>query len=204
VAGIALSITKSTSFRGGTQEFSNAYFYLGGSGTPSATQADTLIDELAEKERTFHAAAVTFVRGRLWTNTGSPSTSNMISQKNLSGIGARATDAALDKERAFLFRLRAGVDSRGQPVYLRKWFHACGAFFSGQAISDSIKQNTASIPTGDRSTMVAAMAGIGSLTSAVGPWTLAAKSGRQPDAGALWTSHPYLEHRQLGDMWRAQ
>jgi hypothetical protein len=203
MAGIGISITKSTLFRGATQEFTNVYFYLGGS-TPTQGQADSLIDELTAIEKTFHSTAVTFVRGRLWTNTGSPSTSNMISQKNLSGTGARTISAGFDKERAFLFRLRAGVDSRGQPVYLRKWFHACGQFYSGQNIVLAQLEQTQSLSGAEKTSLVSQMNAIGSLNAAAGPWTLAAKSGRQPTAGALWESHNWIEHHQLGDMWRAQ
>lgn len=203
MATIGISITKSTSFRGSTQEFSNVYYYTGGS-TPTATQADSLIDELVVMEKTFHSTLVTFVRGRLWSQTGSASTNNMISQKNLSGTGARATVSSFDKERAFLFRLRAGNDSRGQPVYLRKWFHACGSFSSSVTMSGSILDNTGSFSSADKTALVTQLGTIGSLTSAAGPWSLCAKSGRQPDAGATWTPHSFLEHHQLGDMWRAQ
>lgn len=203
MAGIGISITKSTAFRLSVQEFSNVYYYLGGS-TPTPTQADALIDELVAIEKTFHSNLVTFVRGRLWTNTGSPSTSNMISQKNLSGSGARNPQSGFHKEFAFLFRLRAGVDSRGQPVYLRKWFHACGLFYAGQLLSSAQLDNTSAFTASDKTSLVGAMNGIGSLNAAAGPWTLAAKSGRQPTAGEVWTSHNFLEHHQLGDQWRAQ
>jgi hypothetical protein len=155
-------------------------------------------------EKTFHGLTVTFVRGRLWTETGNKATNNMISQKNLSGTGARASVANMDKERAFLFRLRAGVDSRGQPVYLRKWFHACAVFYSGQTLGSSILDNSTSFTSTERTNMVNQMNTIGSLTAAAGPWSLCAKSGRQPTAGEVWTSHAFLEHHQLGDQWRAQ
>jgi hypothetical protein len=32
---------------------------------------------------------------------------------------------------------------------------------------------------------------------------IVAKSGRNTTAGANWEAHRYLEHHQLGDMWRA-
>jgi len=202
MAQIGISITKQTSFRNSTQEFSNVYYYTGGS-TPNATQADALIDELTALEKTFHGTNVTFVRGRLWTETGNKATNNMISQKNLSGTGARTPVTSLDKERAFLFRLRAGVDSRGQPVYLRKWFHACAAFYSGQTVNSTLLDNTSGFTSTERSNMVSQMNTIGGLSAAAGPWGLCAKSGRQPTAGETWVAHPFLEHHQLGDMWRA-
>lgn len=200
---IGVSITKSTSFRAGTQEFSNVYYFEMVS-LPDETAAGNLIDNLTTLEKTFHASVVTFVRGRVWSQGGSPATNNMITQKNLSGTGARTQTAGMDKERAFLFRIRAGNDSRGNPVYLRKWFHACGQFVSAQTPSSTILDNTSGWSAADRSAQVAAMQAIGDANGSSGAPKLCAKSGRQPDAGAGWSAHQYLEHHQLGDMWRAQ
>src|SRR5215204_847883 len=133
MARIGVSITKNTPFRNSVQEFTNVYYY-DVDNQPSAAQADTFIDNLTALEKTFHSSAVTFVRGRCWSAGGSPSANNMISQKLLSGTGARLANTSLDRERAFLFRIRAGVSSNGQPVFLRKWYHACGEFVSGQGI----------------------------------------------------------------------
>lgn len=202
MARIGIAITKTTSFRNSSQDFSNVYFYEGVS-LPDAAGANNLIDDVVTREKTFHSTAVTFKGGKLWSVTGSKATNEMITQKQLSGTGSRALVPFMDKERAFLFRLRAGVDSRGNPVYLRKWFHACGVFFSGQSLGQSAIENTNSLPQADRDSMVTQMQTIGDLTGAGGPWKLCAKSGRQPTVGANWVAHPYLEHHQLGDMWRA-
>src|SRR3982751_6123800 len=113
---IGISITKSTAFRNSTQEFTNVYFFDLLTGYPAQVKADTYIDDMKTKETPLHSTAVTFVRGRCWTETGDKATSNMISQKNLSGTGSATNDATMDRERAFPFRLRAGVDSRGNPV----------------------------------------------------------------------------------------
>jgi hypothetical protein len=127
-----------------------------------------------------------------------------MSQKNLSGTGARSTIAALDKERAFLFRIRAGVDSRGNPVYLRKWYHACGNFVTTVTITDAMLANTAGFSTGDRTNLVGAMNAIGDGNGAPLQPALCAKGGRGISGGATWSAHQYLEHHQLGDQWRAQ
>lgn len=203
MARIGVSITKSTSFRGSTQEFSNVYYY-NCSALPDATQADAVIDALATLEKTWHATTVTFVRGRLWSETGSASGNNMISQKNLTGTGSRTTVAGMDKERAFLFRIRAGTDTRGQPVYLRKWYHACGQFFSAQSVSSGILDNTSSIPSADKTTMNTAVQAVELLTVNGINYVIVAKSGRLPSSSEHFTSHNFLEHHQLGDMWRAQ
>jgi hypothetical protein len=205
VSRIGVSVTKSVAFRNSTQEFSNVYYYTnGGGGLPDSTQADAIIDAVVAQEKTFHSTDVTFVRGRLWSQGGSPGSNNMISQKNLSGTGARSLVSNMDKERAFLFRIRAGTDSRGQPVYLRKWFHACGQFYSGQSITEAILKNSTGFTSTDRTSMRDQMLGIDGFTAGGSTWRICAKSGRDPSAGENWQAHQFLEHHQLGDQWRAQ
>ena len=201
---VGVSITKSVAFRNSTQEFSNVYYFENNTSLPNATEADALIDAITAIEKTFHATTVTFVRGRCWSQVGSSAGNNMISQKNLSGTGARATISSFDKERAFLFRLRAGSDSRGQPVYLRKWYHACGLFFSTQSISGSILDQSTGFSGTDKTSLVAQMDTIRQITAGGMTWNLVAKSGRAPNVSATFESHPFLEHHQLGDQWRAQ
>src|SRR5215203_2993813 len=140
MARIGVSITKSTAFRNSTQEFSNVYYYDVDQ-QPSVAQADAFIDNLTALEKTFHGSNVTFLRGRCWSAGGTKAENNMISQKQLSGTGARLAASSLDKERAFLFRLRAGVSSTGQPVYLRKYYHACAEFVLSQSIPSSLLSN---------------------------------------------------------------
>lgn len=199
---VGVSITKSTPFRGSTQEFSNVYFYEV-SAYPDASQADTMIDNLTTLEKTFHASGVQFVRGRLWKETGSKLTSEMISQKTLSGFGARAPVTSFDPERAFLVRLRAGIDSRGNPVYLRKWYHSVGAFYSGQTVSSGNLTQQSALTTTERGNIVTAMQAIGDANGSALTPKICAKGGRLPDVGATWNAHQWLEHHQLGDMWRA-
>ena len=171
---------------------------------PDEAAADTFIDNMVAKEKTFHALAVTFVRARLWSQVGTPSQNNMIKQKNLSGTGARTNDVGLDRERAYLFRLRAGNDSRGNPVYLRKWYHACGAFVGTSTPPAGVTAQTTGYSQAERDAQVAAMQGIGDGAGSAGVPKLCAKNGRLPDAGSTWSAHAFLEHHQLGDQWRAQ
>jgi hypothetical protein len=200
---IGISITKRVVFRDSTQEFSNVYYYDGLVGRPSVADADALIDQAANREKAFHGSNVTFIKGRLWEQTGSPGTTEMVSQKNLSGNGSLTPNAQMDKERAYLFRLRAGQDSRGNPVYLRKWYHAC-ANIGGVAISAGILTNESGFTTAERTTLVNAINSIGSIGSGGTLGTLVSKNGRTTTAGFSWEAHKYLEHHQLGDMWRAQ
>lgn len=201
MARIGVAITKSTSFRGASQEFSNVYYYENGGSLPSVSQADAIIDELVALEKQFHSSLVSFVQGRVWSQGGSPSTNNMISTKTLTGTGSSLTVGSFDKERAFLFRWRAGNDSRGNAVYLRKWYHSCGQLENTVSITTNILGNTASFTAGERTTMENKVGPVSSLAAGGGPWTLVAKSGRTKDS-SFPSAHAYLEHRQLGDMWR--
>lgn len=203
MARIGISITKSTSFRNSTQEFSNVYYYDGLAGTPSEAEATALIDELVTKERPLHSTAVTFVRGRCWSQVGTPAQNNMLAQKNLTGTGTKVPETSFDKERALLFRLRAGSDSRGNPVYLRKWYHA-DCFFSATSNTSTLLKQTTGFTQSEKDALVAAMQSIGTCGSGTTAGVLCAKSGRLPTAGETWKSHNYLEHHQLGDQWRAQ
>lgn len=199
---VGISITKTTPFRNSVQEFSNVYYYEMLT-LPDQAEAGTMIDNIVTKEKTLHSTQVTFLRGRLWSQLGSPGSNEMINQKNLSGTGSTSPITGMDKERAVLVRLRAGVDSRGNPVYLRKWFHCCGNFGTAGAFATSSLDNTSSIAGAARTAIEADVAWIGNANGSAGTPRLCAKGGRLPDSGANWVAHLYLEHHQLGDMWRA-
>jgi hypothetical protein len=201
---IGVSITKSTPFRNSTQEFTNVYYFEIDGGTVTQADASAIIDNLTTQEKTFHSSAVTFVRGRCWSQLGSPGANEMLDQHNLSGVGSQATVTSFDKERAYLFRQRAGVDSRGNPVYLRKWYHSCGNFAPALAPSSTILDNSTGWSSGQRASLVTQLGSIHNLSAGGRTGHLVSKAGRQANVGAPWEAHQYLEHHQLGDMWRAQ
>jgi hypothetical protein len=202
MARCGISVTKSVSFRGTAQEFSNTYYYE----IPeplNATVAENLLDLVVTSERSRHASSITFVRGRAWTAGGSQATNQMLIEKPLSGTGTGGTGStAMDKERAFLVRIRAGVDSKSRPVYLRKWLHLDVGTFGGQAISNTMLQNVDQLHSASRAALVTFMDEIKVLAPAGGGGSanLVSKSGRAITGETQ--AHPYLEHHQLGDMWR--
>src|SRR5688572_12555705 len=138
-----VSIEKTTSFRGVAQVFANVYHFNDAGGSPSDADLTTLLDNLVAHEKTFHAGTVTFVRGRVWSAGGSEASNQMRVDKSLSGVGALTDDANMDRERAVLVRWRAGSDSRGRPVYLRKWWHQLGGTIGGVAVTPGVRANTA-------------------------------------------------------------
>jgi hypothetical protein len=201
---IGITITKEAAFRNSFQEFTNMYFYNNGiGGVPDAAAAEALIDELVTTEKTFHSSRAEFTYARIWHQTLLALTTEMIFQKPLSGTGSSAASTSMDAERAYLFRWRAGTDSRGQPVYLRKWYHSMGQFPGGPAtVAASILANQTGFSPGERTAMEANAQAVANLGGSPGPWDLCAKSGRGITGSVFPTAHQFLEHHQMGDQWR--
>lgn len=198
-----VNILKSCPFRTGTQHFGNTYYYESNTGgaLPALGTLEALVDDIVAKEKSKHSAQISFVRGRLWSQVGTPAQNNMLVDKNLSGAGSQITHGGLDRERAFLVRFRAGVDSRGRPVYLRKWWHL-DASMTGSAYPNNVLENTAEVSTAMRSageTFANNLKSISVGTPTV-VFDLVSKNGRPIDGATL--AHRFLEHRQLGDEWR--
>jgi hypothetical protein len=203
MARIGISITKSVPFRNSNQEFSNVYYYEGYPDFPNQATAEGFIDDMKAKEVPWHSTGVTFVRGRLWKQIGTPGQNEMIAQKNLSGTGSSLNDTTQDRERAVLVRRRAGTDVRGNPVYLRKWFHCAGGFGS-VGFAAGVLANTSSISQANRDTIAGLVGDINTLGPIGNQGNICAKNGRQPGTGTLWECHAFFEHHQLGDQWRRQ
>lgn len=203
MARIGITVTKEVAFRDSVQPFSNQYFYSNGTlaGMPSSSQADDIVNELVALEKTFHSPSVAFNYVRLWNYNDIESLSNMILQKPLTGNGSATADASMDKERAFLFRWRAGINSDGAPVYLRKWYHTCGVFPGATSIGTTIHSNATGFSSTQRTNMASYVDAVYELTAGNGPWVLVSKTGRPTDTPNC-TAHQYLEHHQLGDQWR--
>lgn len=129
---IGISITKECSFRDSVQPFSNVYFYTDRSigGAVSETEAGNAIDTVTAFEKQIHGNDVTFTYGRCWWQTPLNATTVMLNQKNLAGVGAAADLAFLDRERAYLFRWPAGVDSRGNRCTSESGTTPAGAFIT--------------------------------------------------------------------------
>lgn len=202
MARIGISITKSVAYRDSVQEFSNVYYYENGGSLPTAAGAAALIDEVTALEKGRHATTVTFVRGRCWSQGGGAASNEMIEQHALTGTGTSTADSTMDRERAFLIRWRAGNDSRGNAVYLRKWYHTCGAFAGASgSISTAVLSQTTGFSNTIRDAILASANAFLSLISSGGGWSLVSKNGRTR-SGTGDAAHKYLEHHQLGDMWR--
>jgi hypothetical protein len=194
---IGLSITKSTLFRGVQQEFSNVYHFE--LETAVTAPGQELVDEVTAFEKSFHGNSVNFLRGNVWSAGGSAGQNHMLHQQTLGGVGGQSA-ADIDRERAVLVQWPAGFDSRGRPVYMRKWYHNLSVAFGGVNINSAgFLSQTQAFTDAQRDQIgakVAEVENIGSLPS----WQLCSKSGR--DFTGPPRAHKWLEHHQLGDMWR--
>jgi hypothetical protein len=197
MAIVSFSITKRFAFRDSTQDFSNVYTYSVVV-TPNETEALNRIDELVTFEQSIMAGTISFVHGRAWLSGGSPSENVMIAQKALTGTGSLTTAANMDKERAWLVAWPAGLDSRGKPVFLRKWWHTA-APFAGVTVVASLLDNTVGLSSSNRA-LIANKANEITQIGTGNEYSLCAMSGRGTTGSPI--AHKYLEHRQLGDMWR--
>src|SRR5829696_1239648 len=202
---IGVSITKQTAFRDAIQEFGNTYYYENVGLLPDAALCESIVDYIVAAERPMHAAVVTFVRARVWSAGGGPADNEMLFEKPLTGPGTSTAQLNIDRERAILVQWPAGKDSRGRPVFLRKWYHSCGTF-GGVTFTQAQIENTTKLSDTQRGQIVGYANDLSRVpvTSSFG---LVSANGRVRDGGLLGAvdpvAHPYLEHNQLGDQWRA-
>lgn len=202
MARFGVNILKRTAFRGGVQSFGNTYYFeTGVAGTPGVTQLTALVDDIVAKEKAKHATTVNFIRGRLWSQIGTPAQNQMLVDKALSGAGTQSADASVDRERAYLVRFRAGVDSLGRPVYLRKWFHLECRIVGGSIPAQEVA-NVTEVSASDRTAVEALGDSLKSITVGTPAVTyqLVSKNGREIDGATQ--AHRFLEHHQFGEEWR--
>jgi hypothetical protein len=197
---IAIAITKTVPFRGAAQPFTNTYHYGSVGLNPGEQPAQALIDEVVAIEQQLHTTGVAFDSARVWSSGGTISQNQMILEVSLSGTGSETAVAGIDPERAVLVQWDAGVDSLGRRVRLKKWYHSLGRT-AGQGWTSAHIGQTTAFTTAIRNA-IAAKADELTRIGGLNEWGLIAESGRERD-GIAPVCHPWLEHHQLGDQWRA-
>ena len=191
---LAVSITKSTSWRGHSEQFSNVYHYTYGHAMSNAV-ADRLILALKAIEATVHTTQAAFVNARVWETGGTPAENETIRILDLTGTGSLSTAAALYKELAAVGRIDSGRNSTtGRKIYLRKYYHPCA---SPTSSSDA---NTGVAPMGSsmESVVQAAMNNIRLVVPATGEdYSLTSPSGQVVSPTAPTSVLPYFRVRQF-------
>ena len=198
MARTGISITKRVAFRDSTQEFSNVYYYESLL-PPVLGDATNWKDDIVVTEKKLHSSLVEFVYYRIWSAGGTQAANQMIAQGTLSGTGSALSDSGMDKERALLAQWPAGNNIRGQPVFLRKWYHICGTI-TGVSMSSSILSNATGFTTANRTAFANIFDELTGLAGITQGADLVSPTGR--DVQGSVQCHKYLEHHQLGDQWR--
>jgi hypothetical protein len=118
---LGISISKSTTWRGTAEEFANVYHY----DATADTMAVDVIDAVVAEERKVMGNNVNFLRAQAWGPAdGTKLQSQMLVQKNLTGVGAVATGEITAKEMAAVVQWDTGrVNTRGGKIFYRKYLH---------------------------------------------------------------------------------
>lgn len=196
MATIGMSITKATSWRGETQEFSNVYHYNGL--VPTEEDVPAILASLRDVEKPLHGSNVNFVRGALWGPTEQgKAASKMIDTVKWdfqTGSGGAATNAYY-KEAAILIQWYLGrYGTRNRKQYLRKWIHPVNSsIVSVSMVTGDAKWGTTPAAIAAYITAVTQFTPSGAPSA--GSYQLGTREGRPAGAGVLY---PYLEHRQFG------
>lgn len=194
MATLAVALTKTTPWRGRTEEWSNVYHFEYSHAMNDAV-AGRLIDGLKTLEVPVHAATVTFKTGRLWETGGTPAENETVLIKDLSGTGSLATSQAIYRELTVVVRIDSGRNSTtGRKIYLRKFLHSC----SLQSGSNDIGLGVS--PLGDtiKTPFVTYGQALREIAPAAGEvYTLQAPSGPNVSPTATVSVLDYLRVRQF-------
>lgn len=187
VEAVKMAITKSTTWRGATEEFSNIYT-IAGLDIDSETAMTALVDKFVAAEKLCHASVVSFVRAQIYSY-GEYGPNFMYHSQTLSGAGAVSPTPTMYKESAVLLRAklpRTFSLTRSNQPYLRKYLHTCHS--AGIDISGG-SGSAFGTPAPAYTSLVSAM-------NAPGPGLeLESESGAKP-IGA-WEMSGTVHHRQF-------
>lgn len=190
----ACAVTKSTSWRGGTEFFSNVYHYFSSTNLDVALATD-LADFLIDAEKSVHTSQVTFEHARVWEAGGSPTENETLVIRDASGTGILGNSGGMFKEACVVTRIDTNRNtSTGRRIYLRKFYHSCGL---PSASSDMYEGEVAltATQTGPFKTIVEQIREA-TLTGGIAVF-LCAPGGQLVNDSRPVTVDPYLHTRQF-------
>lgn len=196
---VAVSITKSVSWRGKTEQFSNVTHYdVGPMAGYTAQGWLDMIDAVAAAEKPAFGSVVTFVSGRVWGDVLLPPQDTVtLGLKDLSGSGTQSGGADLPYELAVVAQKYVGRSPIFQrKLFLRKYLHICRG--SSTAAAGSLLGNTS---LGANEKAIGVDYGNRMQTITVGPaiHDMCTPKGVKHNAigGQVWTALNHLHTRQF-------
>ncbi len=191
MSSYAISITKSVSFQGAAEEFSNAYTFDTAAGESFNDIQN--IDWLVALEKAVFGTNVTFIRAASYGIGGTNAGNVMREVKDLTGTGSQ-NGMDMYRECALLvnFQLPRSLILRRRRIG-RKWLHL-GKFKTAPGSTTEAQSGSAAIAAADQTWYITNYAQ--KLVTETPPGGGDFSSGG--DAFTSPTIAPYLEHRQLG------
>lgn len=125
MATYAYQITKTRTFRGSQERFSNVYNFEHGAVALDETLAKQTAEAIAAKEKEFHGSGVQFVEWACWGPLHLPKEQRlMIADGPLTGAGALTAGTQLPAEGSVVFQWYLGRNAKGhRNRFLRKFYH---------------------------------------------------------------------------------
>lgn len=150
MAPFGISITKSTSWRGSNEEFSNVYHYDTSTVINTDSGWEALVNDIVSREKDIHGQNVNFLRARVWGPTYEASEETQALKDasimrwvgDLTGTGNIPSTYPIAKELAICVSFYVGRSARGYKRFLRKYWHV-GAISAGSTDPNDRMGNTA-------------------------------------------------------------
>lgn len=187
---VGCSITKTTTWRGIEEEFSNVYHF----DSAADTTSQQIIDGVVTAEAAILGANVNFIGAKVWGPTdGFALQSRMLLQVTLARTGSVSGGAQTAKELSAVVQWDTGrINSRGGRIFLRKYLHL------GMLINVDEGAAKGNTPMGGP-TLAALKAYADDVQNAVGisGASLSDKKGRKLPLNTNATVLPHLHTRQF-------
>ncbi len=187
---LGCSVTKSTTWRGISEEYTNVWHFDATVDTTSKEVADAVV----AAERALFSGNVNFKKVQVWGPAdGTKLQSQMLLQEDLTGQGTAFEGSVMAKELTAVVSWDTGrVNSRGGRIFLRKYLHLGRLNLSDE---EAAKGNTA-LPVATRTTLVDFGNSMKNIVG-TGRASLCDKKGRKLPLNTGATVLPHLRIRQF-------
>lgn len=190
----AVSVTKSITWRGREEFFSNVYHYDVGLNTLQG-DLENLTDAVVAQDRRFHNGAAAYKQARCWGPTGQGQAASVTRViKDLTGFGTLAgVGGDIYKEASVVVQWYLGrIGAGGRKVWLRKFFHSLRLPASGAGALGDV-----SIGASNKAPFITAGDDLKNLTVPFGSASLCTRTGVHMPIGTSTEVLDQLHIRQF-------